>query len=303
MSINICNHSGDIYTPLAPPAVFEMFQPVSLSLLSEVVLGLRPTDCPLDIIPSKILKQTFNTVGPSLLTLMNFCLSVGSVPEVFKHAVVRPLLKKPNLDPAVLSNFRPVSHLPFLSKVLEKLVFNQLQSSLENNTVLEKFQSGFRSRHSTKSALLTVHNDILLSLDTKKPVLLVLLDLTAAFDTVDHSVLISRLEHHVGLRGTVLQWFHSYLTDRTFTVMVDDHSSLPASLSSGVPQGSILGPLLFSLYMLPLGSIIAKHNLLFHLYADDLQVYLPVLPTNTSAQDSLHSSQTLNNGLCNRSLS
>ena len=103
--------------------------------------------------------------------------------------MVRPLLKKPNLDPTVLSNFRPVSHLPFLSKVLEKVVFIQLQAFLQQNSVFEKFQSGFRSCHSTESALLRVHNDIALSVDAGNPTVLVLLDLTAAFDTVTHSSL------------------------------------------------------------------------------------------------------------------
>ena len=116
-----------------------------------------------------------------------------------------------------------------------------------------------------------------------------MLDLTAAFDTVDHSVLIARLAQQVGLTGSVLQWFRSYLNNRSFSVMINEFSSSTAPLSSGVPQGSILGPVLFSLYMLPLGSIIAKHNLSFHLYADDLQVYMPVLPNDGSALDSLHS--------------
>ncbi|KAK7925857.1 hypothetical protein WMY93_008167 [Mugilogobius chulae] len=274
--------------PLTPSAVFEVFEPVTMSLLSEIIQGMRPTNCPLDIVPSKVIKQAFDAVGPCLLSLMNSSLSTGTVPTVFKHAVVRPLLKKPNLDPTVLSDFRPVSHLPFLSKVLEKLVFIQLQSFLENNLILEKFQSGFRSRHSTESALLKVHNDILTALDTKKPVMLLMLDLTAAFDTVDHAVLLSRLAQHVGLQGSVLQWFSSYLTDRSFAVMVDDYSSSSAPLTSGVPQGSILGPVLFSIYMLPLGSIIAKYNLSCHLYADDVQLYLPLLPNAAPALDSLN---------------
>ena len=144
---------------------------------------MKPTNCPLDFIPAKFLKEVFDCVGPSLLVFINTCLLSGSVPAAFKHAVVRPLLKKSHLDPSVLSNFRPVSHLPFLSKVLEKVFFNQLQSFLEKNYILEKFQSGFRSRHSTESALLKVHNDIALSLDIGSPAVLVLLDLTAAFDT------------------------------------------------------------------------------------------------------------------------
>ena len=93
--------------------------------------------------------MVFNTVGPSLLVFINSCPRLETVPAAFKHAVVRPLLKKPNLDPFVLSNFRPVSNLPFLSKVLEKVVFKQLQSFLVDNSVLEKFQSWFRSHHST----------------------------------------------------------------------------------------------------------------------------------------------------------
>ena len=226
-------------------------------------------------------------MGPSLLVFINSCLRLGTVPAAFKHAVVRPLLKKPNLDPSVLSNFRPVSNLPFLSKVLEKVVFIQLQSFLEDNSVLEKFKSEFRSRHSTESALLKVHNDIALSVDAKCPVALVLLDLTAAFDTVDHAVLLLRLSNYVGIHGTALKWFTSYLSSRTFSVMVGDLSSSIAPLSCGVPQGSILGPILFSLYMLPLGSIIARHNLSFHCYADDLQIYLPVKPNGNSAQCSL----------------
>ncbi len=135
-------------------------------------------------------------MGHNILILINCCLATGSMPAHFKHAIVQPLLKTSNLDSTELSNFRPISKLPFLSKVLEKVVFIQLQTFLGKNSLLE---AGFRALHSTESALLKVHNDILLTLDSGASAILVLLDLSAAFDTMDHNILISRLEHHVGV--------------------------------------------------------------------------------------------------------
>ncbi len=181
------------------------------------------------------------------------------------------------------ANFRPISNLPFLSKILQKMVSDQLKSYLSLNSIYEKFQSGFKSCHSTESALLRVLNDIMLTTDSGQFTALVLLDLSSAFDLVNHDILISCLEACVGLQGTVLQWFRSYLTNRRYVVNIGHRFSSEMHLRSGVPQGSILGPVLFSLYMLPLGLILNKHGVSFHLYADDIQIYIPLKRGNKHA--------------------
>ena len=153
---------------------------------------------------------------------------------------------------------------------------------LTDNSCLDPFQSGFRTYHSTETALVKVLNDIRLSTDCGKTTALVLLDLSAAFDTVDHAILLHWLEHLVGLRGTVIDWLKSYLKDRSFYVTIGNYTSSSIPLNCGVPQGSILGPLLFNLYMLPLGKIIKQHKISYHSYADDTQLYLAISPNDLS---------------------
>lgn len=153
-------------------------------------------------------------------------------------------------------------------------MYSQLLAFLEEHNVLEVFQSGFKTLHSTETALLRVFNDIFLATDSGDCVILVLLDLTAAFDTVDHEIL-------------ALEWFRSYLADQTFCVSLGDSLSSSAPLLCGVPQGSVLGPLLFSLYLLPLGSILRKYGISFHCYADDSQIYVPLKRKNDNSVGQL----------------
>ena len=265
----------------------QQFQPVSSSQLSDVVSHMKPSSCHSDILPSHLFKEVFAAICPFVLSTINSSLANGVVPSGFKHAIVQPLLKKPSLDPIDLKNYRPISKLPFLSKILEKVVLSQVSSYLNTSNILDKFQSGFRPLHSTESALLKVHNDLMLSVDSGSCALLVLLDLSAAFDTIDHNILLKRLDVEVGLQGTVLTWFRSYLTDRSFSVHLGNALSSSAPIKCGVPQGSILGPLLFSLYMLPLGSIFNRHNIRYHCYADDTQFYIPVAPENSCSLSNL----------------
>ena len=237
-----------------------------------------PKTCSLDPIPTPLLLEILDCLLPSLTALINSSLSSGLFPQVFKSAVIFPLLKKPSLDPNELKNFRPISNLPFISKIIEKLVLVQISHHLSANNLLNQFQSAYRPGHSTETALLKIANDLLLSLDDGKIYLLASLDLSAAFDTIDHNILLHRLQHDFGLSGTVLDWFSSYLSGRIQSVYVHSHTSVPVSVSCGVPRGSVLGPILFELYTTPLSAVIERHSILHHSYADDSQLQNSATP-------------------------
>ena len=168
----------------------------------------------------------------------------------------------------------------FLSKLVERVVANQLTIYMNQHDLGEPLQPAYKAFHSTETALLTIQNDILRSIDDKKVVLLLMLDLSAAFDTGDHAILLSRLESRSGITGTVLQWLESYLEDRKQHVLINDSHSCDLELKWGVPQGSVLGPLLFTAYRSPIGDIFRMYGLKHHLYADDSQAYIPCEPTS-----------------------
>ncbi len=282
----VSSHSVQAASMLSS-CIFDCFDLVSLPVLEGIVKHMKLSHTPLDPIPPYFLKNLFEFMGPSILSIVNSSLINGVVPPCLKQAVVFPLLKKSGLDPTELNNFRPISKLPCLSKVLEKVVLSQITPFLTENDILDKFQSGFRAGHSTETALVKIVNDLRMAVDSGLGVVLIMLDLSAAFDTVDHSILLKRLECDVGIKGTALKWFHSYLHDRTFFVNFANNSSSVVPLKYGLPQGSILGPTLFSLYMCPLGSICCRYDISYHMYADDTQIYLPLKVGNEHSLQSL----------------
>ena len=161
-----------------------------------------------------------------------------------------------------------------MSKLIEKVIAIRLVEHMTQNTIMEKFQSAYKAHHSTETALLRVYNDVMFNIDRGNGTLLVLLDLSAAFDTIDHLILFHILEHSLGITDSALSLMKSYLDGRQQCVQIEGVISEFARLACGVPQGSVLGPLKFSIYMLPIGSIMRHHDIDFHIYADDTQLYV-----------------------------
>ena len=168
--------------------------------------------------------------------------------------------------------------------MIEKIVASQVHAYLQDAKLFPTLQAAYRQYHSTETAMIKVTNDILRAIDDYSDVILVLLDLSAAFDTLDHQILLSRLKSYFGFTGSVLQWFRSYLTNRSQKVVISEVASSLRQLEFGVPQGSILGPLLFVLYMAPLQDVISRHGLDCMFYADDTQLYIAVNPKKPSSE-------------------
>ena len=262
------------------------FTPVTVEDVIKVVLDSPSKQCDLDPIPTSLLKKCIHSLAPVITLIVNRSLSSGMFPEAFKHAIVTPLLKKPSLDRESLSNYRPISNLSFLSKLTERVVLQRLSAHLSSNDLFNRHQSAYTKNRSTETVLLSVCNSIINAMSTQRLTGLCMLDLSAAFDTIDHSILLERLSLWFGLQGNVLAWFSSYLANRTLSVKVHEHASFPMTLKYGVPQGSVLGPILFNLYTTPLSSLIASHSLDHQLFADDTQMYTCFTPNAYSDAQS-----------------
>ena len=201
-----------------------------------------------------------------------YCESIFLVcvfPTPCKSSIIFPLIKKQGLDPEILKNYRPVAHLSFISKIIEKLLQPKTHDHLINNDIVDNFQSA------CETASLRVYNDIITTIGRGNGAMLVLLDLSAAFDSIDHdNLLFCILEKYVGICGNALKRIKSYFSNRTQRVQIDDVLSDFANIICGVPQGSVLGTLKFCLYLLPMSAILKYHKIGYHVYADDTQLYI-----------------------------
>ena len=250
------------------------FVPLAMDDLSKLLLSMNNKFCCLDPIPTWLLIECISELLPFLLKIVNSSLESGIFPSASKKAIIKPSIKDIKECPDSFRNYRPVSNISFLSKLCEKAVLSQLNEYLDKNKLLCSQQSGYRRFHSCETLNLKLFDDILKCLDEGSTVALLLLDLSAAFDTVDHKLLLKLLETNYGIKSTALQWFENYLQGRSCAVNIASSFSDFVCLLFGVPQGSILGPILFIMYTKHIQHIAKKYGLCIQLYADDTQLYI-----------------------------
>ena len=193
-------------------STFSNFHETSEGEIQNVIKSLSNATCKLDPLPTSMFKDCQLVLIPVITKLVNTSLQTGVVPSNCKHSLLTPRLKKSDLPSQELSSYRPIANLSYLSKIIEKVAVKQVQEYLTANDLYPRTQSAYRCFHSVETALLRVENDLLLALDEHKDAVLVLLDFSAAFDTISHENLLRRLNNRFGITGTALEWFGSYFT-------------------------------------------------------------------------------------------
>ena len=263
-----------VHPPFDPPKL-TVFTQVTQDEIGKIISKSPTKSCLLDPLPTFLIKECIDIVLPSITKLVNCSLREGLVPDGFKEAVVTPLIKKASLPVDDLKNYHPVSGLSFISKLVERVVAKQLVDHINRHGLDNSYQSAYKSGHSMETALISIKNAIRLSLSQGEATALVLLDLSVAFHTIDHSTLLNCLLDWFSVGGSTLKWFSSYLMERFQSVKIGSTLSDLQRLLFCVCQGSVLGPLLFSLYTSPLSTLIGKHKgVKFHFYTDDSQLYV-----------------------------
>lgn len=248
------------------------FDPATTEEIYEILKDSELKTSTIDPLPASLIEENLESMLPYLCYLVNLSLSSGNI-DGAKLAHVTPLIKDFNVDASILKNYRPISNLSFVGKLIERVVLRRLNKHLDKHNLNITNQSGYRKFFSTETLLVKIVDDLMIAVDENKATVVMLLDLSAAFDTVDHGKLINILYHEIGITGTALNWFRSFITGRCQQIKIGSAQSEVIVIKFGVPQGSVLGPILFNLYIRSIYATVQNLKFSIHGYADDHQIY------------------------------
>ena len=263
-------HQARSYTPPSRKCKnMTQFRPMSEEEILKILNNMKKTTCDVDPCNMNFLMEFRDVLLGTWTKIINKSLLSGHYLQSWKKAIIRPLIKSSKLQ-RELKNYRPISNLSFISKSIEKAALLQFSTFFEDQNLLPTYQSAYRKHHSTETAVLNICDEILENAEHNKLTAMVCLDLSAAFDTVNHSILKYVMEHYFGLKDTALKWLSSYISNRQFSVKIGSSLSHAHTINFSVPQGSILGPVLFSCYVSTLPEVIKQNSDTIILgYADD----------------------------------
>jgi len=245
------------------------FRPATVDEVTRVLVKSRAKQCSLDRVPTWLVKRHSDILAPVITDICNASFQQVKLTWCCKTAIIRPRLKKRTLDPNDLGSYRPISSLGFLSKVVEKVVDARLAEHVSRHRLLSVVQSAYRPFHSTETAIVRVVNDMISVVDQGHIGALMLLDLSAAFDTVDHSIPMEVLKRRFGVEGNALGWLAEFLRECSQIVRLGESESDSLPLHFGLPQGSVIGPKRFIEYTEDVNDLFVRHGMCHHLFADD----------------------------------
>ena len=268
------NYSSLAMQSSSIPPQLQAFAATTESEVKKIVTESVSKQCPLDPIPTWLLKILLDLLLPVIVSIINKSLQQAEVPVQLKTALLRPLLKDHELEWNSHSSYRPVSNLPYVSKLLEKVVHARIENHLTENNLNDPDQTAYSKYNSTETALLSIQNDILDNMDNQKATILVMLDISAAYDTIDHDIFLARLKTDCGINGKALRWMESYLRNRKNQVIIGSKRSFISTPKCGTPQGSVMGGKCYNMYAAPLGKIAHDPGVQKKAYADDNNLYV-----------------------------